>query len=133
MLKRTSYIYSYLDEDDRPRRDLPSHPIKSSGLTSERRWALSPSATTRRVPVGQGGVDYIERWRQGSSTISAGDSTAGTSRSKNLSTVSFGASQFKRSGVCSKFPTRVKILTASRLPARVCCSEGMAARDGKKN
>ena len=28
--------------------------------------------------------------------------------SKNLSTVSFGASRFRRSGVCSKFPTRVK-------------------------
>ena len=68
-----------------------------------------------------------------SSSISAGASTTGTSRSKNLSTVSFGVSRFRRTGVCSKFPTRVKILTASRLPVRVCCSEGMAARDGKKN
>ena len=92
----------------------------SSGTFSRRYKAWPPPEFHNAIP-------------RRSSSISAGASTTGTSRSKNLSTVSFGASRFRRSGVCSKFPTRVKILTASRLPARVCCSEGMAARGGKKN
>ena len=69
----------------------------SSGTFSRRYKAWPPPEFHNAIP-------------RRSSSISAGASTTGTSRSKNLSTVSFGASRFRRSGVCSKFPTRVKRL-----------------------